>query len=195
MKRLEFYKPLSYSLYSRLKPAEPSAKAEYMKKKYYHLKESPNFWPNNSIYFLTDSTFLHFPYFNSYEKKMLALNQIKKINQKLGVPISDYSIAINHYHIKFYLKNGLDLKKVKQFLRGGISYEYRKKHDVPYKEMWQTRKIIVVTSEEMNWKVSGYIIGNLLKHKEVSTFNELKENIFSSYWYMAGNYGDEEMRD
>ena len=165
-----------------------------MQKQYQHLKESEPYWPNNSIYFLTDSTFLHFPYFRTDEQKQIVLNQIKKINTQIGVPVSDYSIAINHYHIKFYLKNGLDLKRIKQLLRDGISYEYRKRYRLPYKEMWQTRKVIWIASEKMNWKVSGYIIGNLLKHKEVSTFEELKQNRFSSYWYMAKKYGDEEMR-
>jgi len=166
-----------------------------MRKHYQYLKESEPYWPNNSIYFLTDSTFLHFPYFNSYEQKLIVLNQIKKINKQLGIPVSDYSIAINHYHLKFYLKSGLDLKKVKQLLRGGISYEYKKRYGLPYKEMWQTRKVIRIISEQMNYKVSGYIIGNLLKHKEVSTFEELKQNEFSSYWYMAEKYGDEEIRE
>lgn len=56
-------------------------------------------------------------------------------------------------------------------------------------------EILIVTLERMNWLISGYIIGNSLKHKEVSTFNELKQNQFSSYWYMVEKYGDKEMRD
>jgi hypothetical protein len=156
--------------------------------------ESPA-WPDNSVYFLTDATFFHFPYFKTDEQKQIVLNQIKKINQQLGIPVSDYSIAINHYHLKFYLERGSDLMKIKKLLRGGISYEYRKKYEMPYKEMWQTRKVIRITSERMNWKISGYIIGNLLKHKEVSTFEELKQNRFSSLWHMVNKYGDGEMQD
>lgn len=166
-----------------------------MQKHYQYLKEDEPYWPNNTIYFLTDSTFLHFPYFSKYEQKIIVLNQIKKIKTQLGISVSDYSIAINHYHIKFYLENGFDLKKVKQLLRGGASYEYRKRYKLPYKEMWQTRKIIWIASEKMNWRISGYIIGNLLKHREISTFKELKQNEFSSYWYMAGKYGDDNMID
>ena len=128
-------------------------------------------------------------------KKQIVLNQIKKLNTELKIPISAYSIAKNHFHVKFYLENGLFLSKVKQLLRGGISYEYNKEYKKPYKEMWQTLKTVVINSESMNWKVSGYIIGNLLKHREVSTFNELKENKFSSFWYMAEKYGYEEMTD
>jgi len=162
---------------------------------YQHLKDQEPFWPNNSIYFLTESTFLHFPYFKSCEQKLIVYNQIKKINKQLNVPVSAYSIAQNHLHVKFYLENGLMLKKVKQLLRGGISFEYRKRYKVHYKEMWQSRKTIVIRSETMKWRINGYIIGNLLKHKEVSTFNELKECKFSSYRYMADKYGDNTMQD
>jgi len=42
----------------------------------------------------------------------------------------------------------------------------------------------------MDWKVIGYIIGNLLKHKEVSTFQELKENPFTSYHEIVKRYGE-----
>ncbi len=166
-----------------------------MQKHYQHLKEDEPYWPNKAIYFLTESTFLHFPYFKSCRQKLIVLNQIKKINKRLDVPVTDYSIAQNHLHIKFYLEHGLALSKIKQLLRGGISYEYKRKFEVPYKEMWQSRKTIVITSEETNWKISGYIIGNLLKHKEVSTFEELRKNEFSSYWYMAEKYGDNAMRE
>ena len=164
-------------------------------KHYELLKNDPAYWPDNSMYFLTDSTFLHFPYFSNESQKQIVLNQIKKIKESLGVPISAYSIAKNHYHLKFFLEKGVLLSKIKQLLRGGISYEYNKHYDNPYKEMWQTRKTVLITSEDMDWKVTGYIIGNLLKHKEVSTFTELKGNKFSSFWFMTDKYGFDEMTD
>ena len=152
-------------------------------------------WLDKSIYFLTDSTYLHYPYFKTETQKQIVLNQIKKLSTDLGIKISDYSIAINHYHLKFYLSKGSDMEKVKQLLRGGISYEYRRRQNVLYKEMWQTRKIFIVYNEKINWKISGYIIGNLLKHKEVSTFAELAENKFSSFWYIAQKYGFNTAKD
>lgn len=156
--------------------------------------ETPE-WPDKTVYFLTDSTFLHFPYFKTEEQKQIVLNQIKKINTALGIPVSDYSIAVNHLHIKFYLERGSDLAKVKQLLRGGISFAYKKRYDARHSEIWQTRKIYCVYSEDANWKISGYIIGNLLKHKEVGTFEELKQNEFTSYRYMAEKYGEELMQE
>lgn len=85
-------------------------------------KENP-YWPNNTTYFLTGSTFLHYPYFREDGQKQILLNQIRKVEEKLRISIPIYSIAINHYHIKFYLKNGLDLSKIKQLIHGGTSYE------------------------------------------------------------------------
>jgi len=87
------------------------------------------------------------------------------------------------------------MSEVKKIMRGGVSYEYRKKFIVSYKEMWQSRKILRITSEKANIKISGYIVGNLLKHKEVSTFEELKNNKFSSYWHTVEKYGDEEAQN
>jgi len=152
-------------------------------------------WPDDTTYFLTGSTFLHYPYFREYEQKQILLNQIKKIEEKLGIDVSAYSIAINHYHIKFFLQSGSLLSKIKQMLHGGTSFAYKKKWEMRYKEMWQSSKIFQVTSEEMDWKVTGYVIGNLLKHREVSTFDELRDNPFSSYYLTAEKYGEEYARD
>jgi len=152
-------------------------------------------WPDNTIYFLTDATYLHYPYFRADEQKQIVLDQFKKINEKYKIPFSAYSIAVNHYHIKFYLPKGVKMGEINQLLRGGISFTYKKFFKVQYNEMWQTRKIFQVWTEEANWKITGYIIGNLLKHKEISTFKELTGNKYSSYWYFADKYGEDVARE
>ncbi len=146
------------------------------------------YWPNNTTYFLTGSTFLHYPYFKEDEQKQILLNQIGKVEERLKISISLFSISINHYHLKFHLKNGLYLAKIKQLLHGGTTYEYRKRFIMKYKEMWQSSKVIQVASEEMDWKITGYIAGNLLKHKEVSTLEELATNPFSCYGQLIKRY-------
>ncbi len=143
------------------------------------------------MYFLTGSTFLHYPYFKTGEQKQIVLNQIKKIKNILKIPVTAYSIATNHYHLKFYLENGLVLIKVKQLMHGGTTFEYKKEYKMKHKDMWQSKKVFVIASDNADWKITGYIIGNLLKHKEVSTFDELKNNSFSSYGFIAEKYGDE----
>ncbi len=77
------------------------------------------------------------------------------------------------------------MTKVKIMLHSGISREYRKKYQVPYKEFWQSTKTLYIKDEESSWRITGYIAGNLLKHREVSTFVELESNPFSSYKYIA----------
>ena len=156
-----------------------------------NIDKTKSHWPDNSMYFLTGSTFLHYPYFKTSEQKQIVLEQIKKIKNKLKIPITAFSIAINHYHLKFYLEKGLNLAKVRQLMHGGITFEYKKEYKMKYEEMWQSKKALVVTSDKMDWKITGYIIGNLLKHKEVSIFDELKNNPFSSYKFVVEKYGDE----
>ena len=159
------------------------------------INKTKSHWQDNSIYFLTGSTFLHYPHFKTSEQKEIVLEQIKKIKNKLKIPIIAFSIAINHYHLKFYLEKGLDLAKVKQLMHGGLTFAYRKKYKMKYEDMWQSKKALLITSDEMDWKTTGYIIGNLLKHKEVSTFEELKNNSFSSYRFTAKKYGDESTQE
>lgn len=160
-----------------------------------NIDKDKTYWPDNSMYFLTGSTFLHYPYFKTSEQKQIILDQIKKIKNILKIPITAYSIAINHYHLKFYLENGIDLAKVKQLMHGGTTFEYKRKYKMKYKDLWQSKKIFVVASDEMDWRIMGYIAGNLLKHKEVSTFDELKNNSFSSYKFIAEKYGDESVQE
>jgi len=64
-----------------------------------------------------------------------------------------------------------------------------------YKDLWQSSKVLLIPSEEIDQKVTGYIIGNLLKHKEVSTFDELYNNPFSNYKHLADQYGKEFVND
>ncbi|MBU0707677.1 transposase [Patescibacteria group bacterium] len=124
-------------------------------------------------------------------KKKILLNQIKRATKNYSASDIIFSIASNHYHLKCHSKNDTDLAKIKQIINGGTSYEYRKSFKMKYQEMWQCTKSLQVTSDDMDWRVTGYIIGNLLKHKEVNTFQELRDNPFSSYRQIDDKYGEE----
>ena len=63
-----------------------------------------------------------------------------------------------------------------------------------YKEMWQSFRVYQIRTEEVDFKVTGYIIGNLLKHKEVGTFSELMGSPFSSYREVVSQIGEESAR-
>ncbi|PIR03281.1 MAG: hypothetical protein COV60_01125 [Candidatus Magasanikbacteria bacterium CG11_big_fil_rev_8_21_14_0_20_43_7] len=152
-------------------------------------------FPGNSVYFLTGSTFLHFPYFKTPEHKEIIFDQLTKLHREKGIQICAYSIQINHYHLMFYAKRDTDLATVKKYMHGGVSYEYRKKCGEKQKHFWGTSRVIRVYSHDVYWKVIGYICGNLLKHRELGTFEELYENRFSSYGYFVQKYGDHMMQE
>jgi hypothetical protein len=44
--------------------------------------------------------------------------------------------------------------------------------------------------KQLSIKLPG-IIGNLIKHKEVNSFTELKENKFSSCWFTVNSLGEQ----
>ncbi len=134
---------------------------------------------------------MHYPYFREDSQKQIILNQFKALKQKLNIPIISFSIAINHYHLMFYLEQGIKLIKIKQLIHGGSSFYYRQNWPTKAKSIWGSSKILILTSDLSYWQAMGYVIGNLLKHKEVSTFQELKNNPFSSYSFIADKSGDE----
>ncbi len=152
-------------------------------------------WPDNSFFFLTTSTFLHYPYFKESEQKQIVLNKFKQIKEVLYVPFQSFSISMNHFHIMLYLKSGKTMSQLRNILHSGISREYKKIYRVKCKNFWQTTKTFFIKDEKMYWQIIGYINGNLLKHREVSRFEDLKENPFSSYGYYAKKYGDNAMRE
>ena len=127
----------------------------------------------------------------NFNKKMIVLNKIKEVERVLGIYIPVFSISINHFHLKFSLEDGRLMTKLKTILHSGISREYRKIYHPPYEQFWQSTKTSYLEDEEDSWKTAGYIIGNLLKHREVSTLKELKENPFSAYSHFVNKYGEE----
>lgn len=152
-------------------------------------------WPDNAFFFLTTSTCLHYPYFQEPEQKQIILDKLRYIKKVHKIPFQAYSIAINHFHIMFYLRSGKTMTQLKNTLHSKISREYKEIYQVKYKNFWQTTKTYFIKDEKMYWNVIGYIIGNLLKHQEVGTFQELKENPFSSYRYYTQKYGDETVQE
>ncbi|MCK5459679.1 transposase [Candidatus Parcubacteria bacterium] len=152
-------------------------------------------WSDDKYYFLTNSTYLHYPYFKQPDQKQIVLNSIKKLQSKYSIPVQDFSIAINHSHLMFYADKGKKVSLVKRFLKNNVSREYRESYQVPYSEMWHSTRVFWVKDDKMFWGVRGYITGNLLKHKEVSGFQELYDNPFSSFKYTADKFGFDTLRE
>ncbi|MFH1946957.1 MAG: transposase [Candidatus Magasanikbacteria bacterium] len=148
----------------------------------------------SGIYFLTGSTFLHYPYFKTSQQKDIVYDRIAKLKEKYGVTVSAYSIQINHYHLIVCCDNDQLIPKIKQFIHGGVSKNYRDRFSYKYKEMWGNAKTVYIKDMNMYWGIAGYVCGNLLKHKEVNKISDLRFNRYCSYEHFVGKYGEEKMR-
>jgi len=154
------------------------------------------FWLPNSFYFITSKTFLGAKLFDNYNKKKIIIKQIKKAVNLLDVSIYAYSIAQNHYHVLLYFDDFSKHNKFKQIVNGGSAFLYNK--NFPRErigKMWLDSKSLLIYNQESLFRVVGYIAGNLLKHREVKNFLELKLNPFSSYRQLAKEYGNEVAED
>lgn len=146
-------------------------------------------WLPNNHYFLTTSTRLHLPLFQDPAQKQIVLNQIKKLKTDYQIPIAAYSIQLNHFHLIFYARKSADVTKVKQQLHGAVSHQYKKIFTIKHKDIWQSTRTYFITDDDMYWSVQGYVIGNLLKHREVNNFQELYDDPYTSFQYVADKYG------
>lgn len=154
------------------------------------LHREPIEWPDNCYFFLTVSTFLHYPYFQEPDQKQIVFNAIKHLKQKWNIQIQAYAILINHLHLIFYLKEGRYVTSVKRFIKSSITREYKRKFSIKYKEFWSSIRVLwIQPKDDIYWAIQGYVIGNLLKHREVSTFNELYQDPFNSFQYIADKHG------
>lgn len=92
------------------------------------------------VYFLTGSTFLHFPYFCDDEQKEVVYNQIKKAREKLRIKICAFSIQINHYHLLFETHDEKDVEILKRYIHGGVSRIYRQ---IKHKEVGTFEELLL----------------------------------------------------
>ena len=88
-----------------------------------------------------------------------------------------------------YARDGTAVSRFMQAVHSGISRIFNETYKLPHRFNWHSRKCFFITDDDMYWGLQGYIIGNLLKHKEVSTFKELNDCPYSSFRYIADKYG------
>ena len=96
---------------------------------------------------------------------------------------------MNHLHFVLFLESAAIYAKIKQYLKGGISHDYNERFPKKYPELWHNEFVKIINDENILLKVRGYIIGNLLKHKEINNFSDLYNCPFTSYKYFADAHG------
>jgi len=147
-------------------------------------------YQDNSYYFLTTSIREHKPVLDTVDKKQILLNKIIEVRTKFYVPLHSYSIADNHYHCLFYLEYGRKLFKIVQGINGGSSFRINKLDNIK-RSLWDNYWSVIIRSDDIFYKVLGYIIGNPLKHGVVKNFKELEKYPFCNYKQVKEKFGQD----
>jgi len=140
----------------------------------------PHLLADNATYFITARTLCKIHYFDTFNKKQIVLDQIKRAQKKFQIKIYAFAILNNHYHLLIEILQGADLPKVMQLISGGSSFLLNKNCQIK-KNIWRGYWDKLIKNEDMFIKVYAYILGNPLKHKVVKNFFELKKYKFCSF--------------
>lgn len=152
---------------------------------------------DNAYYFITVPTFQREQIFNTLEKKRILLERIQEGIMKFSLREADYSILANHYHLIGYFQEGSAIPKFLQYLNGGAAYDLHKRFGNPAANTpaWDEYHIYCVTDDVALSKIRGYVVGNPLKHGDVSNFAELSQYPFSSYAHLAARFDPETVQE
>ncbi len=145
---------------------------------------------HDAYHFLTCSTFERWPYLKSGECKNILYQQILKASQKFNLNVLAYAILDDHYHLLFYLRNGLCRKKVVGQINGASSF-FINKIMRRNGRVWGNHWFRYGSSVQSVRLMAGYVAGNPLKHGLVKSFQELRNYRFSSYVAIVKRYGAE----
>jgi REP element-mobilizing transposase RayT len=148
-----------------------------------------DFYKDNNYFFVTCRTLSARNYFHEDDRRQLVLDQLLLVEKFFKIKFIAYSILLNHYHLMFYLKDGLLLKKIMQKINGGISYKMRNVN----KPIWGDYHNSNVFNKESFYKVLGYIAGNPFKHSLVTDIPGLKDYKYCNYNELVNIYGIEGM--
>jgi hypothetical protein len=135
---------------------------------------------DNVYYFITVPTVQCFPFFDTVKKKSLILARLEKSKDLFQLEDIDFSIMSTHYHFVSYFRDGRIIPRVLQMVNGGSAYDLNRITDNK-KPVWDEYFIYLIDKEALLAKVRGYIVGNPVKHNEVTTLEELEKYPFSSF--------------
>jgi len=147
---------------------------------------------DNAYYFITVPTYQRGQIFNTPEKKRILLERVREGTIKFSLRETDYSILANHYHLIGYFQKGRIIPKFLQYLNGGAAYDVHKRFGSPAVNTptWDEYHVYCVTDDAVLAKIRGYVVGNPLKHGDVSSFAELSQYPFSSYAQLVTQFGE-----
>jgi len=151
----------------------------------------PHIYQDGSLYFIAAKTIEGERYFNSDDKKNMLLEVLKKASKKFGILLYAWVILDNHYHLLFELSEGKDLWKFIKNINDNSSrilneFDGRKGRSVWY-QYWD----YCIRNEKDFFLHFNYIHHNPVKHKYVSSQDEVLDYKFCSYGRWVEKKGGE----
>jgi len=132
-------------------------------------------------YFVTLKTYGGQLFFDTEEKKQIVKDRIFEYSKKLQIKIVVYAILSNHYHLILRSNFWKNATKFLQMVNGGSSYLLNKTENSEGRGVWDIRWTRPINTEAGMYYVSGYILGNPIKHGLVRGLEELYDYRFCNY--------------
>lgn len=181
-----------------------------MKRKPYH---PPHIYLNNTVYFITASTFNRQPMFANPDYKAQFRQFLKAKLIKYEIKCSAWVILDEHYHLLIHIRNKPQLLRFIKSLHGESAIWLNKKDGSVGRRVWRNYWDYIPRSEKEFYTIFNYIHANPAKHgclkrsasflqktmevvltqgEAVDFHDMLMDYPFSSYPYYAkkcGKYG------
>jgi len=134
-------------------------------------------------YFVTLKTTGGLLFFDTDVKKQLVKNRILEASKKQHIRIAAYAVLSNHYHLLLRGESWDAVPKFLQLVNGGSAYLLNKMEGLEGRGVWDKRFAKPINTEVGLYNVTGYILGNPLKHGMV-------KDLVGLYNYEFCNYSD-----
>lgn len=135
---------------------------------------------DNAYYFFTCATSQHKPFLENDLYKRIVFDKISEALKNLDLPNLAASVQNNHYHFLTKIDKKDKIGEMMNKINGGSSYQINKIENIN-RRFWGDYWMRVIDDELVLNKVTGYIVGNPLKHKIVKDFEELRSYPYCTF--------------
>ncbi|MCR4314243.1 MAG: transposase [Candidatus Uhrbacteria bacterium] len=150
------------------------------------------FFLDDVWYFITVPTTDHEPIFYDLQSRGVLLEQLIRGLDRFDLKKHHFSIMSDHYHLLIDVREGLVVPKLLNYVNGGASFQLRLNRPAT---IWGKYHLYIPPTEEVLGRVTGYVVGNPMKHGDVGTFDELYSWPFSSFALLVGQVGGEQAEE
>lgn len=136
---------------------------------------------NNTVYFVTVSTYQKQKYLDNGDKKAYLLYKIREIFDNFKYQLYAWVILNNHYHLLFKSKLGKDLSKIIGTIHGNSSHYFNEIENKQGRRLWQSYWDRCVRDVADFYRHFNYIHHNPVKHGYVIQMEDYNFSSFN-YW-------------